>query len=149
MRSTYAIGILSLFIIASGIASYLFQRGITGFSVAAISFGGLLVFITASRLISLSSEEWYLSFDEDKDAFEWNFEAKLVVVPVVNLENVELSFKMRADGVSDSIVTFHVRGGLSIELPNEFRDIITIDKIKSICKERQQVFVDGRDREMK
>lgn len=147
VRSTYAIGILSLFIIASAVASYLFQSGITVFFVAAISFGGLLFFITASRLISLSSEEWHLSFDESKDAFDWNFKAKHEVVPIANLEKVEFSFKMRADGMIDSIVTLHVRGCLSIELPNEFSDIIMIDKIKSLCKERRLIFVDGRDRE--
>ena len=136
-------GTISLFIVAGAFISY--QDGLNGPAVAAGVVGGLLLFVTASRFIGLSSEGWSLTFDEDKAEFEWHFKAKREVIPVADLKQVEFRRKMRADGVSDSIVIFHLKDDAFIELPNEFNDITTIDKIKSICKKQGVIFLDCRE----
>jgi hypothetical protein len=143
VRSTWLIAILSMILLIVAALAYTYEW--IGFAAGASFMGIITTVIAISRSLSLSHQKWWLAFDQDRLAIEWSHAGQHVIKELKEFISVSYSHKMRADGISDSAVSFGLRSGQALNLPTEFCDVLTIDQIKAICQQHGVLFIDCRD----
>jgi hypothetical protein len=143
VRSTWLIAILSMILLIVAASAYTYEW--IGFAAGASFIGIITTVIAISRSLALSHQKWWLAFDQDRLVIEWSHAGQHVTKELREFTSVSHSLEMRADGISDSVVSFGLRSGQALSLPTEFCDVLTIDQLKAICQKHGVSFIDCRD----